>query len=428
VLLKFYYSSTIFHVNCLSMTVRAYLRTDQPRRDGTCTIYLQIIHNRMKRYRSTGIVVNPDHWDERRSRVKKSHPLHAKINRLIENKLNKIREAAYDIQMNRRDYHIDELLAREQQLDFDFMAFFEERIDIFRQEGNVSQTKNYGTTYRKVKRFLDGDSLPVERLTSNWLYEFQDWCRMVLQNKQSTVNRNLKVIRRTIGMAIERELMPPEADPFRLFKFTQPKATTKAKLSVDQVKSLHNITLNPGTLLWHVRNYFLFMIFAKGMRISDLIQLTWDNIDDDHIVIIYQKTARQKAEPVRTLIIKPLRNLLELYGNDQAGPNHYIFPILPYPKKTDYNDDFKLNKHIKAKTALINKYLKKLAHKANIDVHLTTHVARHTFLNLSDELGIPARTVMQMANHSDFKETESYMVKRKQHMIDQAHQKFEDIL
>ena len=67
-----------------------------------------------------------------------------------------------------------------------------------------------------------------------------------------------------------------------------------------------------------------------------------------------------------------------------------------------YND-------ISAKTATLNNNLKKIAELAEIEKHLSFHIARHSFAKLAKDKGTDSGVVQGLLAHSSIKTTEGYM-------------------
>ena len=68
-----------------------------------------------------------------------------------------------------------------------------------------------------------------------------------------------------------------------------------------------------------------------------------------------------------------------------------------------------LYQQISAKNALINKYLKKIAEKAEITTNLTMHISRHAFAHIAQEAGAESYAIKNILGHSNLATTERYM-------------------
>ena len=68
-----------------------------------------------------------------------------------------------------------------------------------------------------------------------------------------------------------------------------------------------------------------------------------------------------------------------------------------------------LYQQISVKNALINKYLKKIAEKAEITTNLTMLISRHAFAHIAQEAGAESSAIKNILGHSNLATTERYM-------------------
>ena len=68
-----------------------------------------------------------------------------------------------------------------------------------------------------------------------------------------------------------------------------------------------------------------------------------------------------------------------------------------------------LYKDVSAKNALINKYLKKIAEKAQITTKVSMHMSRHAFAHIALESGVESSAIKDILGHSNLATTERYM-------------------
>lgn len=113
--------------------------------------------------------------------------------------------------------------------------------------------------------------------------------------------------------------------------------------------------------------------------------------------------------------------ILKHYHREGVKPDEYIFPLLdndaPYAKYVTLADKdrmkpelvHELYRHVSAKNALINKYLKKIAEKAEVTTNLTMHMSRHAFAHIAQEAGTESGAIKDILGHSNLATTERYM-------------------
>ncbi len=115
------------------------------------------------------------------------------------------------------------------------------------------------------------------------------------------------------------------------------------------------------------------------MRISDVMNLKWENIESNRLVYTMQKTKLHCS----LAIYDKAQEILDLYKKDNCVPSDYIFPIMTVyeNKRKKKNLTLKdLSDMRKARTTNINHHLKILVKKAEIEKNVSFHMGRHIVL------------------------------------------------
>lgn len=148
-------------------------------------------------------------------------------------------------------------------------------------------------------------------------------------------------------------------------------------LTVDQVHAIESLKLMG--LEERVRDLFLLSCFT-GLAYSDLMK-----VDRDHVRKVgdkyYLEDARQKT------------------GSE------YRLMLLPKAMAIIKKYSWKLPE---ISNQVCNRALKYVAQAAEIPVHLTMHVGRHTFATLALSQGVSIEVVSKMLAHTDIKTTQIY--------------------
>jgi site-specific recombinase XerD len=84
----------------------------------------------------------------------------------------------------------------------------------------------------------------------------------------------------------------------------------------------------------------------------------------------------------------------------------YVFPFLDSEKHKSPESIF--NRLAKSKRD-VNKHLKKIAELAEIEVNLTTYVARHTFATVLKRTGVSTSKISEMLGHENESITQTYL-------------------
>jgi len=250
---------------------------------------------------------------------------------------------------------------------------------------------------------------------------------------RNTVLNNMKRFRTLTRKAVKLGYLSADKDPFLNYEFHW-LPTTKDKLESDEIDRIIKLDLEEGSMLWHARNCFLFSYYCAGIRVGDLIQLRWRNVEGGRIT--YQMGKNHKDR--NNILVSQARAILKSYDHEGKQRDDYIFPLLtndkPYAKHVTQNAKDTMSVELKttlfndisAKTALLNKYLKQIAELADIDKHLSFHVSRHSFARLAKERKTDSGVIQGLLAHSSIKTTEGYMGQFDTSVEDEAMEKIFD--
>lgn len=174
------------------------------------------------------------------------------------------------------------------------------------------------------------------------------------------------------------------------------KKTLPKYLSVEEVDKLLNIKLENA---FDYRNKaILELLYATGLRASELINLNLSNIDLVNMVVnVYGKGSKERIVPISKIAI----NYLDLYINQ------YRNMLFVKGKKT--NDVLFLNNHGERMTRQgLYKMIGKIAIAQGINKEITPHVLRHSFATHMIEYGADIRSVQELLGHENVITTEVY--------------------
>ncbi len=308
-----------------------------------------------------------------------------------------------------------------------FMAFARERAQMIYDNGGWRNWRKYCglinklDAFRKKRRMAD---ITVADLTVDLLTKFDNFLHKWENEREdgkllhpNTIEVQFNILRTLVHRAIEVGIMDAAKDPFLIFKYKGVK-TVKEKLDDCEMERIINLELEPGTLIWHCKNYFLFSYYCAGIRAADLIQLRWGNVSDSGR-LRYQMGKNHKERDL--VLVDQAIEILKHYHSDGVKANEYIFPLLSndaeYAKFITQADKdrmkpelrHKMYQDVSSKNAVINKYLKKIAALAEIDKPLSMHISRHSFAHIAQESGAESGAIKNILGHSNLATTEKYM-------------------
>ena len=98
--------------------------------------------------------------------------------------------------------------------------------------------------------------------------------------------------------------------------------------------------------------------------------------------------------------------IIENYKVADGNSNDYLFPMLS--NDLNCNDPRAVDSALSSATAYINKNLKFIAEKVNIDKPLSFHISRHTWATRALRKGISIDKVSKLLGHAQLRETHIY--------------------
>lgn len=165
-------------------------------------------------------------------------------------------------------------------------------------------------------------------------------------------------------------------------------------LTIDEIDKLLNIEIKDA---FSARNKSLLeLLYATGLRISELVNLEFKNIDlNDCIVRIMGKGSKERIVPINDTAIKYLKIYVKDYRHClvEKEQNNYVY----------------LNNHGKKMTRQgVFKMLKKRTLEANIKKDVSPHTLRHSIATHMLENGADLRIIQEFLGHESISTTQIY--------------------
>ena len=366
-------------------------------------LMLRITANRKRARIALMYSVNPSNFIPKASNykfIRANHPNHLKINTYLEEQIDKAKSIAQDISKEGKPLTAVEIKKRMlENKGKSFFEYAEKKATSFKEKGEIGSYQKYNAVISSVKEFLgEGIDLSFEEIDVDFLNRYN--ANLTKEGKaQTTIHGYLSKVRTLFNDAIHGGLIEFIDSPFPGYRLKQGNPV-KDRLNLEEIIKIEELDYPENSLLWNVRNAFLFSFYNAGIRISDILQMTWDNIQDVRLVYTMYKTNKVHSLKLKE---KPIAILEKYKGRDES----FIFPF--FSDRYDYSDPMFLHSQISAKTALINKYLKQIATKAEITKNITTHTARHSFADIARKKTDNIYNLSKTLGHSSLKVTEAYL-------------------
>jgi len=165
-----------------------------------------------------------------------------------------------------------------------------------------------------------------------------------------------------------------------------PLAKSKQKLPIilkrSEIQKIFEITSN----IKH--KVILALLYYAGLRLSEVINLKWQDIDFERDLIHIKQTKGEKERVV--FLHKKLKEFLLEYGIKKSGL------VLISERGRMYNE------------RTIQQIVKNAARKAGIEKKVTPHTFRHSFATHLLEGGADIRYIQQLLGHKNLRTTQIY--------------------
>lgn len=322
-------------------------------------------------------------WDETKEKVKSSHKLSGDYNLKIATEVKKYNDIITGIKLEQKNYTLSDIL-----------NYIPD--DIFISDAIISYSK--GLSYRNERKYLNLKDKIVEYYDTSVNRVDLNYIKGFIKSLENNEKINSKVTIHRYVKFLKTVLRSVGYNNYQVLTFKVDQGhVKKEKLTIEEFICFSKVDERILS-----RDAFCFCLFSYGTRIGDVLQLREKNIINNKIEFQEQKTGKFKS----VIIDDNLQKIIDRYYGESK--HKYLLPILEKkwanPKK---NKDFQ--KHIEAKTSMINLDLKIIALKAGIQKKITTHVARHTFTTWASDSDINSRTIQKMMNFSSLRIMENYI-------------------
>jgi integrase/recombinase XerD len=383
-------------------TVTIEIRKDKINKKNEAPLYFRVIKYRKSSRIPSGVTVPVHLWDEINRKVKKGFPNSARVNAYLTKKMSELQESVLETESNVKSATTKQLKEKIMgKKPTDFFSFAETELNKFYANGQIGTFRAQTSSITKLNEYVKFNDITFNEIDLEFIQKYESYMIIKLGLKTNTIYSNLKVIKKLFNDALRRDIITYEQNPFRKFKLKTEK-TSRDFLSEEELQEIEDIYITKGTKFDLHRWMFIFASYVGGVRISDVLKLKHFQFDGNHIHLTIHKTKTQLSIKVPNKAIE----IIKKYSNNNTKRDDLIFPCLP--ADIDLNNPEELHIAISRCSALINKNLKFIAEKANIDKKLSFHISRHTWATRALRKGISIDKVSKLMGHAQLRETQIY--------------------
>jgi integrase len=359
-------------------SVKAILRTDKKRLDGTCPVCIRVTIDRRTVKLSSTQFVEESNWNFTSTSFKGANM--SKANSKLNKRIAEIREYLLNEELFGNVVTIEKVKEHfTNQGGKGFYDVIDQCIKIKFLEINPSTQKHYELVKKRLIEFRP--KLSLNEIDLNFIQKFDKFLRA----KDIGVDglwQHHKILKVFIRFALKKKLL--KSNPYEDFKVKRgnPKFGYLTEQEIFAIRSLEFPDDEGGRGLELTRDMFLFGCYT-GLRYSDVSNIkNTDIIEGSHISIVTQKTGKWVNIPLfenTALIIKKYKSK----GRPEIFPNRT--------------------------NQCCNRDLKFIADECGITKLLTFHMSRHSFATNLVTSNVNPFIVSQLLGHSSMSQTLIYV-------------------
>ncbi len=237
-----------------------------------------------------------------------------------------------------------------------------------------------------VKYFSNKDLLQLD------VKDIEKYINTLKELAPSSISHNISTIRAFYNYYLKLDKI--KSNPSDSIK--QPKLGRHLPeyLTLEEIEKLLDIKIDTP---FDARNKALLeLMYATGLRISEVITLEFKNIDTEECIVrVIGKGSKERIVPINDYALNAL--------------NDYITNYRPALIKKEINNYIFLNNHGTLLTRqAVFKIIKKECLKKGINKNISPHTIRHTFATHLLENGADLRVIQELLGHSDISTTQIY--------------------
>ena len=334
------------------VTFKAFLNERRQKTDGTFPLVLRITANRDKKELPLNIFLQAKEWDKNNNKIKPNHPNARLINQKISQTLNEIQEVVLKLEASRPVFTVLDVVntfIKKNDGATTFFPYADQQISIMLQTGRVGNSIAYKNAISKLRKFTQNPTLRFEEVNYKLLNSFAN-SMLTGGIGVNTVALYMREIRAIYNRAIKEGVVEQKYYPFNNYKIKIAKTISRT-LSIEDMRKIVGLELQPNTPIWHARNYFLLSFCLIGINFMDMFLLTHGSIQSNRVQYSRSKTKKLYTIYMHGTTIGLLKPYLNQYTN-----SHYLLPVL-----TKGDSPVKAKKDIYKASKTTNKYLRRIA-------------------------------------------------------------------
>lgn len=372
-------------------------------KDGKCPIKLYIYYGEGKKKFGIKESVTKEEWEKLFASNLRDTDLKALKARLnaIEIKANKVIERLDPFTIVAFEEAFFQTSAGKEQHLSKLSYWFDKYIRTLKDNGQIGTAISYQTTINSISEFKK--NLTIHDITPEFLSAYEN--HMTNAGKSiSSVGIYMRQLRAIINQAIEQNMLSADKYPFKKYQIPAGRNIKKA-LSSDNLQMLLNYKTDDPHKQKAI-DFWILSYLCNGMNFTDIAHLKPENIQNNYLFFIRQKTKRTKKKDLRPIKVGLNPRAIEIIQRQKTDDttNPFLFPILE-PGLSPVTTKHRCQRFIK----WVNKHMEEIRLELGIEMKIGTYAARHSFSTVLKRKGVSTAFIKESLGHSSELVTENYL-------------------
>ena len=372
-----------------TFSVNFHLQKHKKNKKGLCPIYMRVILNGRKIELSSHCFVKIGEWSKKNHKTTAKRKELRHINLMLENMRAEIYNCYRRLTEKSMVFDVKDIKSaflKEEQTNLTVaQAIDAHNTNMLAQLGqgySPGTYKNYKTLTKHYQGFLQQNNrrdIYVDNFKIIDIEDFVVYLKNHTPNNHNGAMKNVQRLKKIFSFCRHRSLS--SNNPFEHYRIKF-KPYVRGYLSLDQLFQIEQLELSPH--LEVIRDIFVFACYT-GLAYVDTMSLQKHHLKN-YEGQLWVETQRRKTQSSSLFPLLPVAlKILRKYENN----GEYLFPNM----SNNY----------------INRQLKVIAKKCDIEKKLSFHMARHTFAtSVTLNQGVPIETVSKMLGHAKLTTTQIY--------------------
>ncbi len=353
----------------------------QENKYGELPIYIRYSHRSKTFYKTTGLFVKKNEWDDTHKQINNKRKNYVAMNALLSKMKEDFEASVWNARVeNEKNFNNDIHFVRNA-LSQSKQSQNNKKIKTFSDFTKHFVAMNENTFSDATKRRFAYVALLCEQFEKNILLEkidqnfcigFENFLKKKYANN-NTLSKKIEYFLFLYKKAVELNFCTNKTSLYK--KTVKKQDVLKTVLEIAEVKQIEDKLneMNDGDA--NISKWFLLACFT-GLRFSDVERFSDKWVNNNELILQTKKTSSIVSIPLNAPIIRAIERVKN------------IPPIISNQKA--------------------NERLKFIARVCGIDKTISFHTARHTFACICAEIGVPIEVTQKWLGHSDTKITLVY--------------------